>query len=112
MAAITMMPKSAAKMLSKALAYAEFSTIFPLPLPIGPKLSDATQRKEKIVHARKYMYVERLLKRNLSSKVKNSQKSVISDPPDAKCWVRSSNCEPLITKRVSSEAGAWTAATG
>jgi hypothetical protein len=47
---------------------------------MGPKLSEATERKENASHSRKYIYVERLLKRYFSSKVKNSQKSAMSDP--------------------------------
>src|SRR5579871_1592889 len=95
MAAITMTPKSPAKRLSSVLAYAEFSTTLPLPLPIGPKLSEATQKNENMSHSRKYMQVERLLKRNFSSKVKNSQNNAMSD---------SSSCQALVAR---DQFGSW-----
>ena len=79
MAAMTMIPNKPAKASLRMLAKGPLRRTLPFPLPTGPKLSEATQRKEKASQSRKYMYVERLLKRNLNSNVKNSQKSAMLD---------------------------------
>src|SRR6059058_2320805 len=63
------------------IAHGPFSSTLPLLLDTGPKLSDATQRKLKVVQSRKYTYVEMLLNRSFSSKVKNSQNCAMASGP-------------------------------
>jgi len=53
MAAMTIMPNSAAPMSLKALAKGELRRTLPLLLPIVPKLSDATERKENVNQIKK-----------------------------------------------------------
>ena len=53
MAAMTMMPKMQAPMSFSEFANGPLSRTFPFELPTGPKLSEATEKKEKANQSRK-----------------------------------------------------------